>query len=80
MKKFMGAYVSFFDNVMVMKEIDAQDELSAIKIMALEYIYDKETREEGIKELDVYTKASEIEDFAFNCDSVLGVKEVCMTK
>lgn len=69
MKNFMIAYISFFDNEILMKKVEAENETKAvIKYLTEQYGYD-------FSEWTDIT-LDEIQQMCFDCDSMVGVQEI----
>ncbi len=69
MKNFMIAYISFFDNEILMKKVEAENETKAvIKYLTEQYGYD----------FSEWTDVTldEIQQLCFDSDSMVGVQEI----
>lgn len=69
MKNFVIAYINFFDNEILMKKVEAENETKAvIEYLTKQYGYD--FSEWADVTLD------EIQQLCFDCDSMVGVTEI----
>lgn len=67
MKIFIVAYMTFFENVMEMEQVEADSEFEALK----NYMGGKNWELDA--DIDTVEK---LKEFAFNCDSVIGAYEL----
>ncbi len=67
MKTYIIAYISFFDNDLKLKQVVAESELKAgIAFLLNEQLIDKD---------DIVVNMEQLKQFAFDCDSMIEVKE-----
>lgn len=69
MKNYMVAFISFFDNEILMKKIEVEDKVAAVKkYLTEQYGYDFSDNSN--------ISLDEIQQMCFDCDSMVGVQEI----
>lgn len=69
MKNYMVAFISFFDNEILMKKIEAEDKVATVKkYLTEQYGYDFSDNPD--------ISLDEIQQMCFDCDSMVEVQEI----